>query len=205
MAEAAPALQPERFVEFDEANHVYYVDGEAWPSVTQILKEESVIDDEWFTEYGRWRGSAVHRATQLLDEGRLDPKSVAEELRGYVKAWASFLKATKFRPALIEQYVWSESHRYCGTLDRSGVFAGQEPGTAGVLIDIKTYTPQDWAGLQLAGYGHALEPREVFRRIAVRLKADGYELREFPIGDYLPDVNVFLGMTGSVRWKQIHE
>lgn len=205
MAEAAPVLPPERCVEFDEENHIYYVDGESWPSVTQILKMEGVIDDRWFTEFGRWRGSAAHRATQLLDENRLDPKSVADEIRGYVKAWAAFRKTTKFRPALIEQYVWSDSYRYCGTLDRTGVFAGQEPEAAALLIDIKTYTPQPWAALQLAGYGRAVEPTQVFRRLAVQLKGDGtYELCEFPMEEYLSDVNVFLGMVGSVRWKQLH-
>jgi hypothetical protein len=202
---AAPVRAPERLVEFDAETHTYFVDGEPWQHVTGILKAAGVVDDAWFTEYGRWRGSATHRATHLLDEKRLEKRSLDEAIKPRVAAWQLFKEKTKFEPAMIEQVVWCDTHQFCGTLDRTGRFIGAEPGSATPIIDMKNYPPPDWVAIQLAAYGWALDPTQVFRRIAVELKADGtYSLREFPLQQYLDDVNTFLAMVSVARWKQRH-
>ncbi|MGH7935936.1 MAG: hypothetical protein ACREF8_02885 [Chthoniobacterales bacterium] len=192
-------------IEFDEESHTYFVDGETVPSVTQILKAEGVVDDRWFTEFGRWRGSAVHRAIHLAAENRLDRRSLDPRIKPYLKAAESFQKTTKFFPAMVEQQVWEEAFRYCGTLDAVGYFASANPCEPHILVDYKTYDPQPWTALQLAAYGRALDPKAVFRRIAVCLASDGtYRLKEFVLTEYVADVNTFLAMTVSHRWKLEH-
>jgi len=47
-------------------DHRYFVGEVEYPSVTRILREEGLVDDQWFTEHSAKRGSAVHKAIGYL-------------------------------------------------------------------------------------------------------------------------------------------
>jgi hypothetical protein len=166
------------------------------------------VDTEWYTDYARWRGSAAHLATRYYDEGRLDPKTVDDAVKPRLEAWKKFLKATGYQPALIEHRVADEAYRYCATLDRCGRFENDPAENPAVLVEIKNFAngqPPAWVALQLAAQGRALDPTQIFRRIAVMLKPDAtYACVEYSLQHYLDDVNDFLAMLRTVRWKQRH-
>lgn len=200
---------------FDEETHTYRLDGRVIPSVTQILKSAGVIDDSFYNEEGRVRGTAVHLATQYLDEGDLEWESLDPEIIPYVKAYQKFKEESGFIPELIEKKVFkrADSSRasvidYAGTLDRAGKFSPDFMPQSRqdffssdyCLIDLKTGAAPQWAGAQLAGYAITLLPQMV-RRFVLLLKKNGkYKLQEFKNPD---DYSVFYGACHVVQGKEL--
>lgn len=136
---------------FDAATHRYTLDGVVVPSVTGILKASGLIDFNRFTETARIRGTVVHQAVELDNEGDLDDEAFALDFPdyvGYLEAWRSFCRQREFRPILIEHRIASRRYQVAGTLDALGELDG-----VGVLIDYATGDPKDvckW--LQTAAY-----------------------------------------------------
>jgi len=195
----------EHLMEFDAETHTYYVDGDAKPSVTQILKLAGLVDDQWFTEFGRWRGSAVHKATHYFDEGDIDRRTLDPIVKPFVNDWIDFRKATGFTPTMIEKQFYDEAYGFCGTPDRRGYFLGGKPEESKELIDIKTYPGGKapwWTRYQLAGYGRLLDSRAIFRRYAVVLTGNGANVEEYSTSEYVEDVNGFLACCAVARIKQ---
>lgn len=198
----APA--PVRFLEFDEASHTYFVDGEVKLSVTQILKEAGIVDTQWFTEFGRWRGSAVHKATQYWDEGDMDRRTLDPIVKPFVNDWKVFREKTGFAPTMIEQTFYDPTYDYCGKPDRRGYFLGGKPEISNELIDLKTYPSGKcpwWTRLQLAAYGRLLDPSRIFRRYAVVLTGNGPNVEEYPVETYLEDQNDFFACIRVARLR----
>ena len=181
-----------RGITFDAAAHVYRLDGEIVPSVTQILTRSGLIDFSHLPGYVREaaleRGRVVHQAIHFLNENDLDLEAFGRsfpQYLGYVDAWRSFCAQRSFVAVLNETIVGSRRHRVAGTLDALGILDG-----AAVLLDFKTGRPSDVASdLQTAAYlalalewsvdGDDQALREflarypVVRRYAVQLNADG--------------------------------
>ena len=70
----------------DFEKHEYRYDGVKVPGVGGILAAVGGVDTKWFTAEGRERGTAVHRAMELLVKGQLDWSSVDPRIIGYVDA-----------------------------------------------------------------------------------------------------------------------
>lgn len=136
---------------FDEAAHVYRLDGVELPSVTQILRANGLAPDfrhvsPAILEYARQRGTAVHAATHYFDEGDLDESTVDAEVRPYLAAWQAFRSERKVEILALERRV--ACYRFAGTIDR----IARVPDIRGeVLIDIKSGTAAG-ANYQLAAY-----------------------------------------------------
>lgn len=193
-------------LEFDPEDHIYYVNGERKISTTQVLKLSGVVDDRWYNEHVRWRGSEVHRVTAALDRGEPKVPGTAVEIEprflSYVTAWERFKIERKFRPVMIERMLYDAALDVCGTLDRVGFFEGNDQ-QINVLIDLKTsesgHIPK-WVGLQTASYGHALDPKALWRRMAVILLPDGtYKVEPYPVDTYMKHVADFQTLVQSLR------
>jgi hypothetical protein len=172
------------------ASHEYTVNGIVRPGVTTVLKAAGLIDDQWYTEASRRRGTAVHAACHYLDEDDL-PESWLESSphAGYVRAWVNFRKETGFRPSLIEHRVFHKKLGYCGTLDRLGSFRSSEPDT---VLDIKTGEAQRWHRIQLAAYANCLDVPGRYRRMTVLLRTDEtYAIVEHHPRQFREAMNVF--------------
>lgn len=180
-------------VEFDEAKHIYTVDGEDYPSVTQILKAEGFIDTSWFTEHGRDRGKLAHKCTYLDDTGELDESSVDPVLMPYLVAYRRFKRDSGFVVSMSETPLAAEAYRFAGTPDRTGSF---NDATCAIL-DIKTGSVEPWAGLQLAAYTILLG--SPYKRFALQLKSDG-SYRLIPFTDR-QDRQIFLSALAVYHWK----
>ena len=162
---------------FDEASHLYKLDGKEIPSVTQILQGAGLVDysmlDEATRNFAMGRGSAVHLATELYDQNDLDMDSLDPCLLPYLSAWQQFRKDTGFKPNIIEGVVANILYEYAGTFDRTGFLNNQR-----IIIDIKSNDIPWWTALQLAAYEKCLP--DYYARYAIALRKDGtYRLKPF--------------------------
>ena len=146
------------------------------PRVTTILSTIFPITiDPARLVLAQQRGTAVHRACELLDGGGdgsgLDVESLDPSWKPYVAAYQRFLTDTGFRVTDIETPVRSVRYGYTGTPDRVGLLDGKP-----VLLDLKTGVPWPTVALQTAAYAEAWKEqsreRTLRRRAALYLRAD---------------------------------
>jgi hypothetical protein len=168
------------------------------PHVTDILKEAGIVDAIWYTAGGASRGSMVHLACQLLDEGDLDLDTLDPRIEGYVRAYAAFRQETGLVGATwIECPMQDPQGLYCGTADRILTARPRK------VIDLKTGGYAAWVALQLAAYTNMLPDPYSYDRVAVYLSVDGrYSIRDFPKAEYAADLSVFLSALNLVNWKR---
>ena len=140
---------------FDPSRHLYMVQGQAVPSVTQVLHAAglsanySSVAPE-VLERKRIIGEYVHKATQYLDEGSLDLATIDPQIQPYLAAYQQFLNDSGFRSRLVEhRVVGNINGMLCGgTVDREGTMAGKL-----WIIDLKCIERlYPSFGLQTAGY-----------------------------------------------------
>jgi hypothetical protein len=172
-------------IEFTEEGHSYLVNGEAYPSVTQILSAEGLTDFSFCTEGHRDRGNRVHQICDLIDQGgwhgqtaeeiiansAWDPEATSPLLIPYGYAYCAYLLRAQPNWKLREEPVASKVYRFAGRLDRFGVADGKN-----VLADIKSGDPGDAASIQEALYGLALEETHGLKadeRVAIWLRPNG--------------------------------
>jgi len=158
------------------------------PRVTEILANAGLIDTRWFKPEHAERGTLVHAACQYDDWGETDQVPLAPELAGYLEAWRRFQRENAWECEAIEQPV--STAEYTGTLDRAGRL-----GPWRAILDIKTGAVGSWVRYQLVAYANAYQPGVMFRRVAVRLSADGhYQIKEFSVAEFIRDRQEWLRM-----------
>ena len=170
---------------FDEG-HKYTIDGEELPSVSELTR---FISREIYGDVGQFnldraadRGTAVHKATELLD--KYGTAEIDEDISPYLKAYIAFRKEHKCEWQKIEYATHHPENLYAGTLDRVGTVDGKL-----VVLDIKTSStiqkPLYTAQLNL--YRKML-PDPIEQLVILHLKKDGtYKLIDIPIEDALAD------------------
>ena len=109
-----------KLIFFDDT-HTYTVDGEEFPSVSEISRFAS---REIYGEVSQFnldnacsRGSAVHKATEILDKyGKVE---CDEDIVPYIQAYVQFRKDFKITDyEHIEKALAHEELKYAGTIDR---------------------------------------------------------------------------------------
>lgn len=109
-----------RLIFFDDT-HTYTVDGEEFPSVSEISRFAS---REVYGEVNQFNldnacssGSAVHKATEILDKyGKCE---CDEDIAPYIQAYVQFRKDFGIKDyAHIEKALANEELKYAGTIDR---------------------------------------------------------------------------------------
>lgn len=146
------------------------------------------------------RGTEVHRYAEQLARG--ETVHPPEAIRDHVATYVEFLNKWQPRNALLERVVINRRWRYMGKLDMiaefpdavwgPGPWEGRPVGVG--LVDVKTSRSGIFAetALQLAGYRFAETMIEgdgeiVMPRVdwvgAVHVRADGYDVVPFDVGD----------------------
>lgn len=158
-------------LQFDEESHVYKLGDRILPSVTQVIN--SILPgwqaDEWYLQ----RGTATHYGCQLLDEDRLDWRTVAPEISGRLRAWESFRADFKGKVIESELAIAHPVFGFAGRLDRVIV-----NGTGELIIcDIKASISKQ-VKLQLSAYKNLYEQSHngsgrISKGVAVGLSDDG--------------------------------
>jgi PD-(D/E)XK nuclease superfamily len=166
--------------------------------VTEVLDLAGVTDHQFCTDEGKWKGSEVHRATELLDRGRL--KSVPDAIAGHVEAYKRFKKECHFVPERIEVSCVNRYYHVRGRADRVGMLAGRR-----CVLDLKNGPIQPAVDLQLALYGEAINPEIFWDRIAVQLLANGtYRARRIDRLLYCADLGTAHAAVRLAQWKRDH-
>jgi hypothetical protein len=205
MATSPNPAPAQHLVEFDEASHSYYVDGELIISTTQVFRDAGMVDDKWFREWHRWRGSETHKALATWNKaGNIDKRKVDPRIRPYLEAGLKWQTENKFTPLYVEHRVYDPIFNVCGTLDMLGHFPD---GKVDVIVDYKTNDHrmgQAMSRYQLASYGHAFQAKEVFRRIEVILGPTGEygPVNSFPVDTYQADINTFLALSITAKLRR---
>lgn len=184
---------------FEPLGHIYRWDGVIKPSVTTALKIGGIIDyshiPQSVLQVAAVRGTAVHLATQLFDEDRLNESTLDALIGGYLEGWKAFLRDTGFQPGRIEERIYNTTYGYAGTFDRVGLFGSQI-----ACVDIKSGILLDGHRNQLAAYTMAMPMPRRYRRMAVQLTKDGrYRMAEYPTVDLSGDFNKFLGALAKTK------
>lgn len=169
---------------FYDSGHVYELDGEALPSVSEltrfISREVYGTVTQFTLDNAAERGTKVHKLCEALD--KYGECEAPEDVSGYVMAYLKFLKEHKPEWKQIEAAHFHPDKIYAGTIDRYGTLDGKR-----VILDIKTSSaiqkPLYTAQLNL--YRLMLtEPVDAL--IIAHLHKDGkYKLVELPIDDAL--------------------
>lgn len=138
---------------FDPKTHTYTLNGEILPSVSQIANQGAKFYGN--AKEAMDRGTRIHEATAYLDSLGLSILDVDDDIHGYVRAWQNFLLRTNAKVKLVETLLWSEQHKFAGTMDRFLEIEGK-----GYVVDLKSGSPANWHPWQLAGYSIALAERQ---------------------------------------------
>ena len=173
---------------FFEKNHIYMLDGERIPCVSDLCRflSREIYKDapQWQLDVAADRGTKVHAATEALEAtGRAE---IEDEYLPYLNAYVQFLREHAVDWKLTEHSTHHPKLMYAGTIDRYGTLDGVP-----TLLDIKTtYTvhkPLCLASLNL--YRMMLEERgyKVEQLLILHLKKDGtYKLVCIAIDDSVP-------------------
>jgi hypothetical protein len=195
-------------IEFDEAAHVYRVDGRIVPSVTRVLEAVGISDFSMVPpavlKHAQDRGTAVHRACWYDDQGDLDEASLDPEIVPYVEAWRAFRHDHEFVAVDIERRFYNADYAFCGTFDRLGWMRRWGK----VMTDIKTGVHSMSWPIQLAAYlrGHLSRVDALAtRRLIVQLSANGhYLLHWYEANSLGRDWRTFLAALAVCQFKEEH-
>jgi len=139
---------------FNPAAHEYTEDdGTPIPSVTQIIKAAGIIDDRWYTQEAREKGSAVHELCERYAAGvRVDNRGNPLASYEYINSFAAWMSDYHVFTLSTECRVYHniDGKAYAGTYDILADIGGKT-----VLIDIKTGAKAKWHAVQLAAYAMA--------------------------------------------------
>jgi hypothetical protein len=165
---------------FDDLNHIYRLNGQVIPSVTQILQAEGIADYSYADESDRDFGKAGHRVTELWDKRTLDIKTISEPLIPYLNGYKKFLKDFKVKviPEWIETPTYSFIWKYGVKPDRVVEINGKL-----TVYEIKFSTSMIPATrIQTAAQKIAIEEQtklKIKQRMAVQILPDDYKISEY--------------------------
>lgn len=194
---------------FNAASHEYRWMDQIVPSVTQILKPfyDFSMVDPGVLEHKRRIGVAVHAAIQFDIEGDLDQQSIADEWRGYFRAWKAFVADTGLTDADIgaaEKPQYHKTYGFAGTPDIPLCLDKRW-----AVLDLKTAATAHpaWA-LQTAAYKELINintPKGLLKiedRYTLRLKENGtYSLDQHKDAN---DWQTFLSLLTVHKWRIKH-
>lgn len=186
-------------IEFNEALHEYRVGGILTPSVSQILKANGLMDNFRHSEVALNNGTAIHRALELHDIGKLDERSLDPRLKKCLNLWDNFKKEIGVSLVLETEKRVAFGVLYAGTIDRVlKLHNGHR-----MVLDFKSGNPQPWAALQTAGYALAydLNKHKDYERCCAKIHWDMDRVIYKPYKD-LSDFNTFMAMATVYHYKK---
>lgn len=161
---------------YDEEKHLYYVDGVARPSVTEICSPISAQRlnalNESILNKARKRGSECHALfADYWLSGDIDREDVPLEYVPYINQFLMWARTYKPEPIFVERQLFS--YDFCGTCDFICKIDGKT-----LLIDYKCTAVADKKSLscQLEGYSRLCKQYgiDIDECWYLHIKKDGY-------------------------------
>jgi hypothetical protein len=158
---------------FEASTHRYFMSGREVPGVTSVLKAAGIIDAKFLSNHEALRrGTLVHQHCEWVDREVRLARAIAsapivKPIDGYINAYAAFVRDHAPRYTHVEEGLLHARHRYGGRPDR---ICADLCGRGPAILELKTGSPADWHGVQLAAY-QLLFPTG--SRWVVYLRADG--------------------------------
>lgn len=161
---------------FDEAGHIYRLDGLVIPSVTTLMKPLSddfyrTVDPEVLNRAAK-RGTAIHNAVENFT--MFGVQDIAPQYAGYFQSFLQWWELRKPEPLAMEHKVYHKILRYAGTADLICVIGGRL-----TLVDYKSSAQVNskLCAVQLEGYDRAFESQgvKVDDRLILHLSKSGYQ------------------------------
>jgi len=159
------------------------------------MPEYKSSDAQWYMD----RGSMIHLATELYDEGTLDESTVDPQIVGYLESY-------KQLPAVavpvdtftgIEVQLVDTIYGYAGTIDRI-----YEP----CVVDIKSGQPSAWHVIQLGAYYGLCRANKIEVRMgkAIYLHEDGSlpNVKSYTLKELQDGLKIFLSALVVVRARR---
>lgn len=153
----------DKMIEFDEEKHEYSIDGEKFPSVTEICEPISFkkLDavDKSIVAKAAARGSAIHEMIcNYIYTDEFTEDAIPTDYEPYLSAFLDWWLQYAPSPMYNEMLVGSKELGYCGTCD----FVCKINNKI-YLIDFKTTSELDkkYLSVQLYGYKKALAERGI--------------------------------------------
>jgi len=165
------------------------------PGVSFLL-EQKFQKNPWFTKGSAHRGSMVHRACTLYDQGVLDESTVAPEIQGYLDAWRQFKADKCVTIDQVEFICYDLMLGYAGTADRL-IHWNTNPHPC--VVDIKSGSKTETHWLQCAAYVRGI-PEEI--ALSWR-QVDGLIVYVKPNGKYTLDYYSGARLTEAIRYWEV--
>lgn len=187
----------------DPEHHYWLGQEELW-GVSAVLKDNRLVDDQWFTEESRRRGTFIHAILAEAARGNFPYLPfVDEEYQGWCRSGIEFLEMLRADGAEIMGAELMRHHhlyRFAGTIDLMARWRGKI-----WLFDLKTGKAAKATRYQLAAYG-LLDGGSQCKKAAVELQQDGSRARliEYNSVDHFHDGNTFLAFLTASRARQQH-
>lgn len=192
---------------FDPAKHEYRLGSRLLPGFSQIRIACGInhrYGSELESQMAMDRGKAVHRCTELYDQGKIVWSTVKDEIYGYLMAWIKFREETGYIPNMKfrETPMYHPLYLYATIPDcGDGKFSATKGGGT-ALVEIKTGAKEDWHTLQTAAQELILPKRKNKKRIVVYLEDDGTYKADVHADPM--DSRVFLSLIVEFNWRLKH-
>jgi hypothetical protein len=187
-----------------DENHKYFLGDENLLGVSEVLKDNRLIDDRWFDDESRDRGHVVHEILAGVARGlTFDWDFLDTELHGWAKSGIGFLKELEADGAEIlgvEEMRYHPLYRVAGTIDLRVLDArGYES-----IYDFKTGKAPKITRFQIAAYDMLLGPTangKPRKKAAVEVQQDGSPARiiAYHGPEFYHDANRFLSFLNTTR------
>jgi len=178
-----------------DSNGRAFFNGERIPRTTQIC---ALLAPRWPAHaYYLRKGKLIHLITEWEDSEELDESSVDPNLFGYLEAYRSFKRITRWKTLQSEISFFHEKYRYCGRADKIGFFDSKWNW----VIDIKSGQPHESDKLQAPAYLFGLKSQgeKVERCGDVYLGSDG----TFKFVEVCDPTERFLKfLAGLKKWRE---
>lgn len=184
---------------FDESAHRYELDGHELPSVTSVLDPFTGLDyvNRDVLEAAQLLGTRVHLAVHLWNTEQME--YCPDDVRPYRDGWRDFLAESGAVVTDSELRVYSDKHRYAGTLDSILYWKGRK-----CVVDVKsgsvvpkTVGPQCAAYVQAYNEMHGTRLRS---RRCIHLRPSGtYKVHKL---EDARDFNIFQAALIMHRWHK---
>ena len=195
-------------LEFDEERHIYKVNNEILPSVTQIM---APLTDKFYKDINKdvlskaaERGTEVHNAIETFIKYGIE--DISAENEGYFKAYKSFTEDYEVEVESSEYAIYHNTLRYAGKVDLLAKVDG-----VSTIVDFKTAKAVNTTlgQMQVNAYLNALfshfAESEFFKgelqRIILQLREDGgYHV--YKVKNDITQSQVFLALLTVFNYKK---